>query len=123
EADGEVVRLGRVEHADNDLGRFAERDHQHPARQRIERPAMADLGLGLTGLAQQALDRAYRRGRAHAERLVEDDPAVEHRAFYTGHSSCKIANKTVSRTWPVQVIRSARSTPSRTAPNLVIAAW
>ena len=39
------------------------------------------------------------------------------------HSDARIENSTVSRTWPVQVIRSARSTPSRTAPSLAIAAW
>src|SRR5205085_4899837 len=42
---------------------------------------------------------------------------------HTGHSSFRIANSTVSRTWPVQVMRSARSTPSRTAPSFFIAAW
>ena len=41
---------------------------------------------------------------------------------YQRHSSRKIENSTVSRTWPVQVMRSARSTPSRMAPSLVIAA-
>src|SRR5207247_4914859 len=40
--------------------------------------AVADLGLGFSRFAQQALDRAYRLGRAKADRLVEDDPAVEH---------------------------------------------
>src|SRR2546430_2121200 len=40
----------------------------------------------------------------------------------TGHSSFRIANSTVSRTCPVQVMRSARSTPSRTAPSFFIAA-
>src|SRR5206468_12179173 len=71
-------------------------------------------------LAQDALDRAYRRGRAEPDRLVDDDPAVKH--GQTGHSCCKMANSTVSRTWPVQVMRSARSTPSRTAPSFFIAA-
>ena len=32
-----------------------------------------------------------------------------------------IAKRTLSRTWPVQVIRSRRITPSRTAPNFAIA--
>ena len=32
-----------------------------------------------------------------------------------GYTSFKIANSTVSRTWPVQVIRSSRIMPSRTA--------
>ena len=39
------------------------------------------------------------------------------------HSSLRIENSTVSRTWPVQVMRSARMTPSRTAPSFFIAAW
>jgi hypothetical protein len=77
EADGEVVGFGRVEHSAGELGRFAQRDRQHARRQRIERPAMADLGLGLAGVAQGALDRADRLGRAESDRLVEDDPAAE----------------------------------------------
>src|SRR5439155_5697912 len=78
EADGKFVRLRRIEHAPGELGRFAERDGQDAAGQRVEGAAMADLGLGLAGLAQQALDRAYRCGRTKSERLVENDPAVEH---------------------------------------------
>ena len=39
---------------------------------------MADAGLGLARFAERALDRRDARGRADADRLVEDDPAVEH---------------------------------------------
>src|SRR5207248_11563936 len=78
EADGEFVSLARVEHSAGELGRFAQRDRENTARERIERAAVADLGLRFTRLAQHAFDRAYRLGRAEAHRLVEDDPAVEH---------------------------------------------
>src|SRR4026207_2242892 len=44
--------------------------------------------------------------------------AIAHR-----HPSLRMENNTVSRTWPVQVMRSARMTPSRAAPSLAIAAW
>ena len=36
EANGEVVRLGRVEHSPGDLGRFPQRNRQDAAGQRIE---------------------------------------------------------------------------------------
>jgi hypothetical protein len=55
--------------------------------------------------------------------IVASRPALSSFPDQTGHSSLRIANRTVSRTWPVQVIRSARMTPSRTAPNFFIAAW
>ena len=64
EADGEVIGLGRVEHAAGELGCLAERDRQHARRQRVERAAVADLGLGLAGLPEDALDRRNRLGRA-----------------------------------------------------------
>jgi hypothetical protein len=38
---------------------------------------MTDLRLGLARLAEDALDRAHGGRRAEANRLVEDDPAVE----------------------------------------------
>ena len=39
---------------------------------------MADLDLRIAALAQRALDRADRLGRAGPDRLVDDDPAVQH---------------------------------------------
>ncbi len=50
--DREVIGLGRIEHAAGQLGRLAERDRQHAGGQRVERPAVADLGLRLARLAQ-----------------------------------------------------------------------
>src|SRR4051794_6579080 len=54
-------------------------------------------------------------------RHLEDDIVGGHSAC-AFHSAARIENRIVSRTWPVQVIRSARITPSRTAPSLAIAA-
>jgi len=48
---------------------------------------VADLGLGLAGLAEDALYRADRSGRAEADRLVEDDPAVQQRPPLAGLKS------------------------------------
>src|SRR6185503_15812266 len=74
----EIVALRRVQHSPADLGRFPQRDREDAAGERIERAAVADLRLRFAGLAQDSLDGAYRRGRAEPDRLVEDDPAVEH---------------------------------------------
>jgi hypothetical protein len=71
------ILLGRVEHAASELGGLADGDGQDAAGERIEGSAMTDLGLGLAGIVQRALDRADRLGRAEPHRLVEDDPAVE----------------------------------------------
>ncbi len=70
-AHGEAVELAPIHDEGNGLGRFAERDRQRPGGERIERAGMAGaLGFG------QALDDADGMGRRHADRLVEDDPAV-----------------------------------------------
>ena len=79
ELDGERVSLVAVEHPPAQLGRLAERDRQHAFGQRVERAAVADLDLAVAGLAQVALHRGDRLGRAQAARLVEDDPAVHRR--------------------------------------------
>jgi hypothetical protein len=57
EADREVIGLGRVQHPAGDLGRLADGDWKYAAGQRVERAAVADLGLRLPGLAKRALDR------------------------------------------------------------------
>ena len=51
EADGEIIGLGCVQHPPAKLGRLSERDRQHAAGQRVQRPAMPDLGFGLARLA------------------------------------------------------------------------
>ena len=76
ELDGEGVDLVAIEHAPGQLGRFAQRDRQHAFGKRIERAAMADLGLGMAALLQHALDRRYRLRRTEPTRLVEDQPPV-----------------------------------------------
>jgi aminobenzoyl-glutamate transport protein len=55
---------------------------------------VADLGLRLPGLAKRALDRRHRLSRAKADRLVENDPAVEH------HQAMRVRRETTERwTW------------------------
>lgn len=90
EGDGEVVNLVAVEHPAGELGRLADRDRQHPGRQRIERAAMADLPFlrAAQNLAlgpQRALHCADRLGRAKAMGFVEDDPAVHGGALYSAY--------------------------------------
>src|SRR3546814_12560289 len=45
--------------------------------------ALPIFGLGVTALAQHALDRAHRRGAAQPAWLVEDQPARQLRGFQT----------------------------------------
>ena len=78
EGDGEAIDLVGIEHPAGKLGRLADRDRQHARRQRIERSAMPDPMLGLARLTQRALDRRDALRRAQAQRLVENDPAVDH---------------------------------------------
>ena len=87
ELDREHVGLGRIEHAARQLGRLAQCDGQHAFRQRVERAAMADLGLGISAFPQHALDRCDALGRAHAARLVEHYPAVGRVLAFHAHSS------------------------------------
>ena len=42
---------------------------------------MPDLDLGIATLPQRALDRAYALCGAEPERFVEDNPAVQGKAF------------------------------------------
>ena len=72
EAEREAVFLPAVHDEGHGLGRLAERDGQHAARQRIERAAVACLLR-----AEQATHLADRRRRAQPDRLVEHDPAVD----------------------------------------------
>src|SRR3954451_23134265 len=78
EADRKLILLAGVEHAAAQLGRFTECDWKHAGRQWIERAAVAYLRLRLAGLPENPLHGADGGGRAKPERLVEDDPAVEH---------------------------------------------
>src|SRR6185312_4709840 len=59
-------------HERDRLGGFAERDRQAARRQRIERACMA----GALGL-EQPLEYGDRMSGGHADRLVEDHPAVD----------------------------------------------
>ncbi len=76
ELNGEFIDFAGIEHPPGQLGRFTQCDRQHAFGQRVERAAMADLGLGIARFAQHALDRADRLGRAQPARLVEHQPAV-----------------------------------------------
>ena len=67
----EAIELATVHHEGDGLGRFAERDRQSAGGERIERAGMA-RALGL----EQALHDAHSVRRRHADRLVENDPAV-----------------------------------------------
>src|SRR4051812_49846993 len=69
--DREAVALAAVHHEGNRLGGLAERDRQAAGRQRIERAGVA----GALGL-EQALEHGNRVRRGHADRLVENYPAV-----------------------------------------------
>src|SRR2546423_1992685 len=68
----EAVALAAVHHEGNRLGGFAERDRQAAGCQWIERAGVA----GALGL-EQALEHGNRVRRSHADRLVENDPAVD----------------------------------------------
>src|SRR5207248_9983675 len=70
--DREAVALAAIHHERNRLGRFAERDRQAAGRQRIERAGVA----GALGL-EQALEHGNRVRRSHADRLVENHPAMD----------------------------------------------
>src|SRR3954470_10570284 len=70
--DREAVALAAVHHKGNRLGGLAERDRQAAGRQRIERAGVA----GALGL-KQALEHGHRMRRGHADRLVENHPAVD----------------------------------------------
>src|SRR5690606_2317360 len=77
---GKVIDLARIEHPAAQLGRLAERDRQHARRERVERPAMADLDLAQPRLAADALHRADRLRRAEPHGFVQYDPAVHRSA-------------------------------------------
>ena len=70
--DGEAIDLLRLHHEGDGLGRLAQGDGQDAGGQRIERARVT----GLLGV-EQAADLRHGLGRAHAERLVETDPAVD----------------------------------------------
>src|SRR3954447_24546239 len=77
-------------------------------------------------VAETPGDETVRNFMEHDRDHQRDEPGRDLEQsirVHSGHSSFNIANSTVSRTWPVQVTRSARSTPSRTAPSFFIAAW
>src|SRR6185369_10784607 len=67
----EAVALAAVHHEGNRLGGLAERDRQAAGCQRIERAGVA-RAFGL----EQALEHSDRVRRGHADRLVENHPAV-----------------------------------------------
>src|SRR5215470_11854686 len=67
----EAIELATVHDEGNSLGRLTERDRQDTGRERIKRAGMA-RALGL----EQAFYDAHGVGRRHADRLVENDPAV-----------------------------------------------
>src|SRR6185369_62467 len=68
----EAVALAAVHHEGNRLGGLAERDRQAAGCQRIERAGMS----GAPGL-EQPLEHGNRVRRGHADRLVENHPAVD----------------------------------------------
>ena len=70
--DGEAIDLLRLHHEGDGLGRLAEGDGQDAGGQRIKRAGVP----GLLGV-KQAADLGDGLGGAHAERLVETDPAVD----------------------------------------------
>src|SRR5262249_24901449 len=70
-AHGELINLSPIHHERDSLGRFPERDREQAGGKRVERASMA----GVLG-AEEPLRQAHRMGRGHADRLVEDDPAV-----------------------------------------------
>ena len=73
----EAVGLGAVDHERHGLGRLAEGDRQDAGGQRIERAGMARLLR-----VEEPLDRADApASRSCPRRLVEDQPAVDGRAF------------------------------------------
>ena len=71
-AHGEAVELAAVHDEGDGLGGFAERDRQTAGSERIERAGVS----GALGL-EQSLHHADRVGRGHADRLVENDPAMD----------------------------------------------
>src|SRR5262249_24936871 len=70
-ADREAIELAAVHDEGNSFGRFTERDRQSTGRERIKRAGMA-CALRL----EQAFHDAHGVSRRHADRLVENDPAV-----------------------------------------------
>src|SRR5262245_45604533 len=67
----ETIEFATVHDEGNGLGPFTERDRQSTGRARIKRAGMA-CALRL----EQAFHDAYGVSRRHADRLVENDPAV-----------------------------------------------
>ena len=67
-----VPRTPSLREEGRDLGGFAEAERQEPARERIERAEMPDLGA-----AEPALERADDAGRRHALGLVDEEDPVE----------------------------------------------
>src|SRR5205085_12063338 len=90
----EAVALAPVHHERDCLGRLSERERQATRGERIERARVART-LG----REQALDYCDRMGRGHADRFVEDHPAV-HVALF--------ALVLLPRT-PALILRRARS--------------
>ena len=70
--DGKPVQFAAVLDERHGFGGLAERDRQAAGGERIERTGVA----GALG-GEQPLDDADGVGRGHADRLVEDDPAVD----------------------------------------------
>ena len=104
--DGEAVDLRAVHDVGHGLRRLAERDRQHAGRQRIERAGMS----GLLGL-EQPLDLGDGLGRAHADRLVEDQPAGDRPALFlaaAGHHSSSLSSS-LSRSRATSGERSSSS--------------
>ena len=70
--DRKAVALAAVHHERNRLGGLAQRDRQAAGGQRIERAGMSRAFCG-----KQPLHHRNRMGRGHADRLVENDPAMD----------------------------------------------
>ncbi|MNT28102.1 hypothetical protein D3C72_1637640 [compost metagenome] len=70
--DGEAIDLLGVHHEGHRLGRLTQRNGQDARSQRVQRPGVTRL-LGV----EQTANLGHRLGRAHLERLVEADPAVD----------------------------------------------
>src|SRR5271165_641237 len=70
-ADAKAIPLAAGHCVSRRLGRFAKGDRQHAGRQRVERAGVSDL---CPGAAANHLDDPV---RGEAERLVDDEPAVE----------------------------------------------
>src|SRR3546814_8637013 len=91
ESNREIIDFGRVEHPPAQLRRLTQRDRQHPRRERVERPAMADLDLAQPRLAAHALHRADRLRRTESNGFVEYDPAVHPAPLGAPDGNCQFA--------------------------------